>query len=78
MRNGDQGLKPILATGQAPTGTLDAFKAEIAQLLQDMTGESGERKRRNAKRMQKEAQGAWVAGGPARRGFEELVKRYEL
>lgn len=78
VRTGDFGLRPILASGKTPTGTLDAFREELVHVLDNVTGEVGSRKRVNARRMQVELAMAWAEGGPARETFSDLVQRYGL
>lgn len=78
VRTGEFGLKPMLSSGKTPTGTLDAFREELAQVLNSITGEVGSRKRANARKMQAELAMAWAEGGAAREAFSNLVKRYGL
>lgn len=78
MHSGDFGLKPRHRDGRAPVGSLDAFRKEVAQLLDDMKGQVGARKRANAKQMQAELAKAWAAGGTARRDCDALVAKFNL
>lgn len=64
VRTGN-GLKPILRTGKAPLGTLDAMKAEAREVLDKAFGEDGARKRANVKKLQKKIDSAWDKGGSA-------------
>lgn len=72
VRTGAHGLKPLYASGKTPTGTLDAFRTEFKQVLDDMAGEVGARKRANARRMQGSLAKAWNDDGPARRSNRAL------
>ena len=78
VRTGPYARKPLLASGKTPTGTLEAFRAELKQVLDDMAGEVGARKRANARRMQGELSKAWGEGESARRAFSSLVDNYGL
>lgn len=44
------GLKPIYLSGNTPTGTLDAFQAELNGILDGMLSEVGARKRANVEK----------------------------
>lgn len=77
-RTGEPGLKPILATGKTPTGTLDAFKEEVKQLLDDMAGEAGARKRRNVKQKQAQIAKSWGKGGRSSKVLEAFSTQYGL
>ena len=78
VRTGEYGLKPMLSSGKTPTGTLDAFREELAQVLDNLTGEVGSRKRANARRVKSKLAMAWTEGGAAREAFSHLVERYGL
>jgi hypothetical protein len=78
-RTEPQGLKPIRARGDfKATGTVEAFRAEVDQVLKDTKGEAGTRKRANAKKVQGELAASWAEGGPAKIAFEEMCTRYGL
>lgn len=77
-RTGEDGLKPILATGKTPTGTLAAFKDELKQLLDDMAGEAGARKRRNVKQRQGLIAKSWGEGGRSRKELQAFCTKYGL
>jgi hypothetical protein len=67
-------VKPIRARGDfTPSGTIEAFRAEVDGILREMKGEVGARKRRNAKQAQIELSKAWAEGGPAKAAFDELT-----
>ena len=78
VRAGTHGLKPLHASGKTPTGTLDAFRTELTQVLDDMAGEIGARKRANARRMRGSLGKAWSDDGPARQAFNALIEKYDL
>jgi hypothetical protein len=79
VRTGPSGLKPIRARGNfIPSGTIEAFRAEADDILSEMKGEVGARKRRNAKQAQIELSKAWAEGGPAKAAFNEFVTKYGL
>lgn len=77
-RTGENGLKPILATGKTPTGTLDAFRKEVQQLLDDMAGDAGARKRRNIKQRQAQIAKSWGEGGRSRNALNAFCTKYGL
>lgn len=77
-RTGELGLKPILATGKTPTGTLDAFKEEVKQLLDDMAGEAGARKRRNVQKRKADLARSWGDGGRSRQVLEAFCAKHGL
>lgn len=70
--------KPLLASGKTPKGTIEAFKTEIAEVLEEAFGEVGARKRRNAKRMQAELGKAWSDGGCAKEAFNAFADKHGL
>lgn len=78
VRTGELGLKPLLQSGKTPTGTVEAFRAELHALLDDAFGAVGARKRANAKRHQAQLASAWAEGGSARTAFDAFVTRYGL
>jgi hypothetical protein len=79
VRTEPLGLKPIRARGDfTPSGTIEAFRAEVDKILREMKGEVGARKRRNAKQAQIELSKAWAEGGPAKAAFDELTVRYRI
>jgi hypothetical protein len=79
VRTAPYGLKPIRARGDwIPTGTVDAFCAEVEAVLKELKSEVGARKRRNAKLAQAELSKAWAEGGPAMNALNELVAQYRL
>lgn len=76
MRTGENGLKPIFATGKVPVGTVQAFEAELKEVLNAMKSEVGDRKRANARRVQGKLAEAWKETGKSTQAFEELMDRY--
>jgi hypothetical protein len=78
-RTAPHGLKPIRVRGNfTPTGTIEALRAELDQVLEDMQGNVGARKRANARRAQADLATAWAEGGSARLVFEDMCSRYGL
>jgi hypothetical protein len=78
VRSGDYGLMTMYHHGRAPKGTIEAFKEEIDALLGQLTDEVGQRKKANAKRIQRDLVDAWGEGGSATIAFNELLNRFEL
>ncbi|MCJ1248747.1 hypothetical protein MMC30_005966 [Trapelia coarctata] len=76
VRTGESGLKPIFVTGRVPSGTVHEFEAELKEILDDMEGEVGARKRSNARRVQGKLAEAWKQNGKSRQAFEALMDRY--
>ncbi|THH23192.1 hypothetical protein EUX98_g7990 [Antrodiella citrinella] len=64
VRSGN-GLKPLLRTGKAPVGTLDALRAEVHEVLDKAFGDDGAKKRSNIKNLQQKFDSAWDKGGSA-------------
>ena len=60
------GLKPILRYGRAPTGTVDAVKAEARDVLARAFGEEGAEKRAKLEALQKSVLSEWETGGTSR------------
>ncbi|KAI9066602.1 glycosyltransferase family 1 protein [Trametes sanguinea] len=73
------GLKPLYRTGKAPTGTLDAIKAEARDVLKRAFGEEGAVKRARALKLREAVLAEWEEpagenqGGASRRDFEAFV-----
>lgn len=76
VRMGKLGLRPMLTAGKTPTGTLDAFKAEFAGVLDRVDGAEGARKRANAMRIRNGLTKAWTEGGSARTAFDALMGKF--
>jgi len=78
-RNGVHGLAPILRLGnRAPTGTVEAFVAEILSVLQQAKSEDGELKRSNARRISDEIKNTWVQGGSGWNEIGRLLQQLGL
>ena len=72
MRTG-HGLKAVHRIGRAPTGTPDALRAEVREVLQKAFGEDGKRKRANLEKLQKATLEAWAPGGSSWRETERFL-----
>ncbi|KAM5530978.1 hypothetical protein V8D89_015360 [Ganoderma adspersum] len=72
VRNGS-GLGPIYRNGKKPTGTIDAVKAEMHNVLDRAFGEDGGKKRENVRALQKTLRAAWSDDGTARKEVEALL-----
>ena len=72
VRNG-AGLGPILRNGKTPTGTLDAVKEEMRDVLDRAFGEDGEKKREKVRELRNTLQAAWSEGGIARKEVEAML-----
>ena len=66
MRTG-HGLKPSYRTGTAPTGTLEALRAEARDILQKAFGEDGQAKRGRVQALQTDVLNEWQEGGASKR-----------
>jgi hypothetical protein len=78
VRTGKNGLKPIYRTGKTPKGTLEAFREELKEVLDNLNSEVGLRKRANAQMRQKILASAWGPGGLTRASFQALVQKFGL
>ena len=79
VRTGLDGLKPILRReAKIPSGAADAFATELGEIITDMRGEVGGRKRANARKVQSELALvlAWGDDGSARKAFENMLEKY--
>lgn len=72
VRNGS-GLGPIYRNGKKPTGTIDAVKAEMHDVLDRAFGEDGTKKRESVRALQKTLRAAWSDDGTARKEVESLL-----
>ena len=63
---GGNGLKPICRNGRVPTGTIDAVKAEMREVLDKAFGEDGEQKRARLAQVKKAALSEWEDGGTSK------------
>jgi hypothetical protein len=78
VRTGANGLKPIYQTGKTPKGTLEAFREELNDVLDNLNSEIGIRKKKNAQKQQEILARAWVPGGSTYASFQVLVKQFDL
>jgi hypothetical protein len=78
VRTGEFGLKPLHRLGRAPRGTPEAVKEEMQDIVKQMLGEVGKRKRDNAQKVQGELTKAWEDDGPATRSLTALMEFYEM
>ncbi|TBU34157.1 UDP-Glycosyltransferase/glycogen phosphorylase [Dichomitus squalens] len=67
------GLGQILRNGKTPTGTVEAVKAEMHNVLDHAFGDDGARKRVNLQAVRKKLQAAWAEDGIARREVEAFL-----
>ncbi|KAI1794170.1 UDP-Glycosyltransferase/glycogen phosphorylase [Ganoderma leucocontextum] len=72
VRNGS-GLGPIYRNGKNPTGTIDAVKAEMRDVLDRAFGKDGGKKRDSMRALQKTLRAAWSDNGIARTEVEALL-----
>ena len=72
VRNG-AGLGPILRNGKTPTGTLDAVKEEMRDVLHRAFGKDGEKKREKVRELRNTLQAAWSEGGIAKKEVEAML-----
>ncbi|OJT14532.1 UDP-glycosyltransferase 76E2, partial [Trametes pubescens] len=68
-----QGLRPIFRTGKAPTGTLDAVRAEARDVLARAFGEEGAQMRARLVALRERVNGSWAEGGASRKDMEAFV-----
>ena len=73
IRTGDHSEKEIARLGKAPTGTLDAVRAEARDVLDKAFGEDGKRKRENTMKMREAVLNAWNEDGTSKRDVEKLM-----
>ncbi|KAF7789271.1 hypothetical protein EIP86_000212 [Pleurotus ostreatoroseus] len=59
VRTGEHGLKPVFRTGTAPTGTLDAVKAEAHRVFELAFGSDGAKKREKVQILREKFARAW-------------------
>lgn len=67
------GLRQIYRNGKTPTGTIEAVKAEMRDVLDRAFGDDGVRKRANLHGIRKKLQAAWAEDGVARRELEAFL-----
>ncbi|KAH9847629.1 UDP-Glycosyltransferase/glycogen phosphorylase [Lenzites betulinus] len=72
-RSGSNGLKPIYRTGRQPTGTVEALKAEVRDVLGRAFGADGARKRENMQKFSRAVEREWDEGGVARENMSAFV-----
>ena len=74
VRTGEHALKPICRNGYKPSGTPEAVRAELKDVLQKAFGEDGKRKRANLEKLQKATLEAWAPGGSSWRETERFLE----
>ena len=72
MRHGT-GLGKIYRTGYTPTGTLEAVRNELRDVLLRAFGADGEAKRERIKGLRAKMEEAWTENGIGRRQAEEFL-----
>lgn len=78
VRTGDNGLKPLLRSGNTPKGTREAVGIEIRQVIESCRGEKGQELRKNALAFKDEFAKAWETDGSSRRDFRQFSLKYNL
>lgn len=73
VRHGS-GLGPMYRTGKTPSGTVDAVKVEIADVLDRAFGKDGEEKRARLQTLKATLEDAWKEDGVARRDVRQLLE----
>lgn len=68
-----QGLRPIFRTGKAPTGTLDAVRAEARDVLARAFGEDGAQRRARLLALKERVDKEWEEGGASRKDVEAFI-----
>lgn len=72
VRNG-AGLGTIYRTGKTPSGTIDAVKSELLDILARAFGSDGDAKRARLSELKSKLQGAWKEGGEARKDMVAFI-----
>ncbi|KAI0349914.1 UDP-Glycosyltransferase/glycogen phosphorylase [Trametes cingulata] len=67
------GLGTVYRTGKKPSGTVDAVKAELHGVLDQVFGPDGEDKRTRLRKLSCTLQEAWEAEGPSRQACEGFL-----
>lgn len=67
------GLLPVHRLGRAPTGTIEAIRAEAVATLDKAFGEDGKRKRANIEKMREKISNVWSPGGSCTRELQGLA-----
>ena len=78
VRTGVHGLKPIRRTGKTPEGTVESVKREFTEVLANMRGADGTRKRENVKRIRDALVATGQEGGQARQALINLLRDLNL
>ncbi|OJT07393.1 UDP-glycosyltransferase 87A1 [Trametes pubescens] len=68
-----QGLRPIFRTGKAPTGTLDAVRAEARDVLARAFGEDGAQRRARLLALKERVNESWAEGGASRKDVGAFI-----
>ena len=69
------GRKPILRTGHAPVGTVDAVRREARDVLAKAFGADGARKRAKLQVLCEAVNGEWSEGGTSLKSTLEFLGR---
>lgn len=72
VRNGPE-LNTIYRTGKTPTGTVEAMRKEMTEVLTKAFGEDGKEKRANSARLKLQMDKAWDADGTSTRSFKAFI-----
>ncbi|CDO73252.1 hypothetical protein BN946_scf185008.g14 [Trametes cinnabarina] len=72
VRN-EAGLGTIYRTGEKPTGSIEAVKAEVRDVLARASGPDGQEKRMRLDALRTKLQAAWAQGGVARADVETFL-----
>lgn len=76
VRSGN-GLKPICRTGYAPIGTIEAFRAEVHDVLTKAFGYDGEMRRARLQRVREAMNREWEAGGNSKKSMEVFLDSFQ-
>ena len=68
------GLKPVYRTGNTPTATLDAIRAETRRMLSLALGADGAQKRAKAQQYQHQISKLWEEKGASRLALESFLE----
>jgi hypothetical protein len=71
-------MQPILRTGKAPEGTLDAVRREAREIMELARGKDGESRRKNAVKVKVQMAEAWKPDGRAHSDFCKFLDSLNL
>jgi len=77
VRSGN-GLKPIYRIGKAPSGTVEAVRAEVSEVLDRAFGKDGAKKRENAQKMKAALEHSWNEDGTSTRDLRLFLSLLDL